>query len=133
MEYGLAGIETGVEDQTVVTMEFVVGNPLRDLDHMRQLIGIIGSQFGDVRIMLTRHDEYMYLGFRIDVPERIGGVVLIHLFAWDLTGNDFAEQAIRIAHDAPSFRLRTFASMLLRNRDKPHTAASREATQRAGK
>ena len=43
----------------------------------------------------------MYFGFRIDVLECVGGIVLIHFFAWNFSCDDLAEQAILVAHNAP--------------------------------
>ena len=82
-------------------MEFLICDVLRNLSHVGKLLRIGRRELGHVRIMLARHHEHMYFGFRIDVPERIGGVVLIHLFAWNLSCDDLAEQTILVAHNAP--------------------------------
>ena len=101
MEYRLASINSGVEDQAEGTVEFLVGDILRDLSHVGELLGIGRRKLGHVRIMLARHHEHMYFGFRIDVLECVGGIVLIHFFAWNFSCDDLAEQAILVAHDAP--------------------------------
>ena len=41
----------------------------------------------------------MYFGFRIDVLECVGGIVLIHFFAWNFSCDDLAEQAILVLCD----------------------------------
>ncbi len=95
VEHGLSGVDAGVEDQTEGAMELLVGDFLRQL---RPYGRAVPDRLGPARrrwpndACAARSVRAPSLG--INVLERVGGVVLIHLSARNLTCNNLAEQAI---------------------------------------
>ena len=84
VEDGLAGVETGVEHQSVGAVKFLVGDVLRDGDDVGQLGRVVGGKFGDVGVVLLGHHEHVDLGLGIDVVECVGRLVLVDLAAGNL-------------------------------------------------
>ena len=94
MLHRLAGVGSGVRHQTEAVCQSLA---LRELGgHLQNVTGqraVLFRALGDVRHMRFRDDQDMYGRLRIDIPERVAPIVLIHLVRRNLSRNNLAEKA----------------------------------------
>ena len=90
---GLTGVVTAVGDQAVTrTLQpLLLRDRGRCADERRKLRVAEATDLVQAVDMRFRHQHHMGRGLRVDIPEGIASIVLEHLRAGDLTGDDFAE------------------------------------------
>lgn len=94
MIHCLPGIWAAVDDGPIALHEALVSRDLRGrakkMSNQRSVLGRCVIERGD---MLTRNDEDVHGGLRIDISERDALVVFIDRLGRDATIDDFAEEA----------------------------------------
>src|ERR1700722_7921831 len=118
----LAAVGAGVEHDPVPA----VGHSLRDRDpvglgrHLGQQAPGGRRHGGQVGVVLTRDDQDMDRGLRVDIAERYSALALHDFLRRDLTGNDAAKETLRhrviLTCASPSGAL-TYMVTLLRTHD----------------
>lgn len=96
VRHGVAAVGPDVEHEAVAPFgQSLLGGYLLGQDvHPGEVVAVIGGQLVGVVDVLARDDEDVARHRAADVAKREGQVVLGHLFARNLAGQDLAEEAV---------------------------------------